>query len=270
MRRIISQSVSCQPSGRARQSWSFGFSLAPWYHLFMPEAFPVILAPYNPDWPKMAASYAQGLRVLGSVLVVVHHIGSTAVLGLATKPIIDLMPLVTSLDDLDQDRWRVEALGYGWHGELGISGRRYCTLCDRTGLRIVQLHFFKADSPDVERHIAFRDYLRAHPDAARAYENEKRRARDLHPNDSHAYCDEKAAWIRSTEALALAWFAEHYPRFVSTRFLTERQKLPERVRGLRRRLINHTDFGDHKCRCQHGTPHDRNGRNSLPNRGLTR
>ena len=62
------------------------------------------------------------------------------------------------------------------HGEFGISGRRYCTLSDEAGARIVQLHFFSADSPEVQRHIAFRDYLRAHPDVAKAYENEKRRA----------------------------------------------------------------------------------------------
>ena len=68
-------------------------------------------------------------------------------------------------------------------------------------------HFFSADSPEVERHIAFRDYLRAHPATARAYEKEKRRARELHPEDSHAYTDEKAAWVRATEARALAWRA---------------------------------------------------------------
>jgi GrpB-like predicted nucleotidyltransferase (UPF0157 family) len=175
----------------------------------MLQPIPVTLAAYNPDWPQMAASHAERLRVLGSTLVIVHHIGSTAVPGLTAKPIIDLMPLVTDLADLDRERWRVEALGYNWHGELGISGRRYCTLSDETGIRIVQLHFFKPDSPHVERHIAFRNYLRTHPQAASAYEDEKRRARDLHPNDSHAYTEEKAAWIRSMEATALIWFAEH-------------------------------------------------------------
>jgi GrpB-like predicted nucleotidyltransferase (UPF0157 family) len=156
----------------------------------------------------MAASHAERLCVLGSTLAAVHHIGSTSVPGLAAKPVIDLMPLVTDLADLDRERRCVEALGYDWHGELGISGRRYCTLSDEAGIRIVQLHFFSADSPQVERHIAFRDYLRAHPDAAGAYEKEKRRARDLHPDDSHAYTDEKDAWVRATEVKALIWFAE--------------------------------------------------------------
>jgi len=156
----------------------------------------------------MAARRAEELRALGATLVAVHHIGSTSVPGLEAKPIIDLMPLVTSLADLDRDRGPVEALGYRWHGELGIAGRRYCTLEDAGGRRLVQLHFFAGDSPQVRRHIAFRDYLRAHPEAAAAYAAEKRRARDLHPDDTHAYTDEKDAWIRRTEAAALAWFGE--------------------------------------------------------------
>jgi GrpB-like predicted nucleotidyltransferase (UPF0157 family) len=187
----------------------------------MPPPIPVVLFAYNPDWPRMAAAYAERLQVLGPTLVTVHHIGSTSVPGLAAKPIIDLMPVVTSLADLDRERPRVEALGYNWYGELGISGRRYCTLSDKAGNRIVQLHCFSADSPEVERHIAFRDYLRAHPDSANAYEKEKRRARDLHPYDSHAYTDEKTAWIRDTELKALVWFAEQ-SRIVPGDFKDER------------------------------------------------
>lgn len=175
----------------------------------MLQPIPVILAAYNADWPQMAARHAERLRVLGPTLIAVHHIGSTAVPGLAAKPIIDLMPLVNELADLDRQCGQVEALGCNWHGELGISGRRYCTLCDQTGNRIVQLHFFQADSPHVRRHLAFRDYLRAHPQTAAAYEAEKRRAQALHPNDSHAYSDQKAAWIQKMEATALSWFAGH-------------------------------------------------------------
>ena len=174
----------------------------------MPKPIPVVLAAYDPEWPRMAARRVEELRALGPTLVAVHHIGSTSVPGIAAKPIIDLMPLVTSLADLERNRRRVEALGYCWHGELGIAGRRYCTLSDAGGRRLVQLHFFGVDSTQVRRHIAFRDYLRAHPQAAAAYEVEKRRARDLHPDDTHAYTDEKDAWIRRTEAAALAWSAE--------------------------------------------------------------
>ncbi len=174
----------------------------------MLQPIPVILAAYKPEWAKMAAGHVERLSVLGSTLAAVHHIGSTSVPGLAAKPIIDLMPLVTGLTGLDRKRRLIEALGYVWHGELGISGRRYCTLADKAGVRVVQLHFFKSDSPHVERHIAFRDYLRAHPDVASAYAVEKRRAQDLYPTNSHAYADEKASWIRDTETKALILFSE--------------------------------------------------------------
>ena len=162
----------------------------------------------------MAAQYAEDLRTLEPILVTVHHIGSTSVPGLAAKPIIDLMPVVIDLGDLDREHARIESLGYGWHGEFGIRGRRYCTLSNENGLRLAQLHFFQEESPQIERHLAFRDYLRAHPETAAAYEKEKRRARDLHPNDSHAYTDQKAMWIQNVEAKALQWRASqqlHHP-----------------------------------------------------------
>jgi GrpB-like predicted nucleotidyltransferase (UPF0157 family) len=173
----------------------------------MPPPIPVILAGYSPEWPEIAAVLAARLQALGTSLVTVHHIGSTAVPGLAAKPIIDLMPLVASLAELDLQRSLIEGMGFSWHGELGIAGRRYCTLSSEDGTRVAQLHFFEHDSPHVTRHLAFRDYLRAHPQASRDYEAEKRRARNLHPADSHAYTDEKAAWVQALETQALVWLA---------------------------------------------------------------
>jgi GrpB-like predicted nucleotidyltransferase (UPF0157 family) len=99
----------------------------------------------------MAADFAVRLQALGSVVVEVHHIGSTSVPGLAAKPIIDLMPLVTNLLDLDREGSRVIALGFEWRGELGIEGRRYCTLSRENGNRIAHIHFFAADSPETTR-----------------------------------------------------------------------------------------------------------------------
>ena len=63
-------------------------------------------------------------EALGGVLITVHHIGSTSIPGILAKPIIDLMPLVTTLTDLDERRSCLEALSYGWYGEFGIAGRR--------------------------------------------------------------------------------------------------------------------------------------------------
>ena len=173
----------------------------------MLQPFAVMLSPYDPAWPVTASQLGLQLHVLGANLLTVEHIGSTAVPGLAAKPIIDLMPLVADLALLDEGRRRVEELGYVWHGELGIAGRRYCTLQDKRGTRLAQLHFFEAGSAHAMRHIAFRDYLRALPHIADAYAQEKRRAHQLHPDNSHAYGDEKSAWVEAMERHAIAWFS---------------------------------------------------------------
>jgi GrpB-like predicted nucleotidyltransferase (UPF0157 family) len=160
---------------------------------------PVTIAPYNLDWPRWAESEADRLsRILGTNLITVEHIGSTSVPGLAAKPIIDLMPIVNDLNLLDQQKTAIEALAYRWFGEYGIPQRRYCTLTHADGKRIAHLHFFAFTSPDVQRHLAFRDYLRSHPDVAENYQKVKYRAANLHPFDSSAYSQEKVGLGQET------------------------------------------------------------------------
>ncbi|MVM41798.1 GrpB family protein [Spirosoma sp. HMF3257] len=170
---------------------------------------PVIISTYNPDWPELAQQELDRLgQLLGSNLVAGEHIGSTALPGLAAKPVLDLMPVVHSLEALDRHRSAIEALGYEWYGEHGLPQRRFCARTDANGNRLSNVHFFASTSPDIRRHLAFRDYLRAHPAIADAYQVEKRRAADLHPLDSLAYNLEKADWVREHEADALNWYTK--------------------------------------------------------------
>lgn len=148
------------------------------------------------------------LGPLGNLLLAIHHIGSTAVPGLLSKPVIDLMPIVTGLDALDARQREVEALGFGWHGEFGVDGRRFCTLNDVAGKRLANVHFYERGSPHARRHLAFRDYLRDHPDVAADYSREKLRSQAIYPDNSVAYSGEKGAWIRDMEAKALACYGD--------------------------------------------------------------
>lgn len=160
---------------------------------------------YSADWPHQFSSAAAELHILlGNSLVAIHHIGSTAVPGLAAKPIIDIMPLVEDIAAVDTLADRFTSAGYQARGAYGLPGRRYFTL-DRNGARVRNVHIFQRDNPEARRHLAFRDYLRAHPAVRDEYAAVKARAYAAHPADIHAYNDAKDAWIKRTEQLALAW-----------------------------------------------------------------
>lgn len=174
----------------------------------MPAPIPVELLPYTSEWPRAAAREAQRLSgMLGENLIVVHHVGSTAIPGILAKPIVDLLPVVRDLSQLDSSRGSLAALGYQWWGEYGLPGRRYCTFDDpASGRRKIQLHCYQQGTAEIERHLAFRDYLKARPDLARAYESVKEKCRDSHSLDSHAYSDCKDNWIQKIQAEAIVFY----------------------------------------------------------------
>lgn len=171
------------------------------------DATQVFLAPHDPAWSGVAeAESARLAQAVGGTLIAVHHIGSTAIPGILAKPVIDLMPVVRSLEELEARREAIETLGYLWRGEFGIPGRRYCVL-ERDGRRLFHVHFYRDGNDHIATQLAFRDYLRAHRDEALAYEAAKQAAAATHPDNSLAYNDHKSNWIRACQARAKAWAA---------------------------------------------------------------
>lgn len=175
----------------------------------MPRKVEVVA--YDPAWPELFRAEAERLRaVFGSELLALHHMGSTAVPGLSAKPIIDLLAEVRDLEQVDSFNDALCALGYEPRGEYGIPGRRFFPrrLGDEADTRTHHLHVYQIGHAEVARHLALRDYLRAHRDAAQAYGYLKEDLARRYPWDIDAYLAGKDAFIKDLEQRAVEWAAK--------------------------------------------------------------
>lgn len=157
-------------------------------------SFPVTVVAYDPAWPEAFEALREELMtVLGDLAVTVEHVGSTAVPGLAAKPIIDIDVVVQSPVDLTMAIERLSHMGYGHQGDLGIPGRAAFTTPWNKPPH--HLYVVTANNLAYRHHILFRDYLRRHPDEARAYSELKQVAAERFRDDRTAYTHAKDAMI---------------------------------------------------------------------------
>lgn len=167
----------------------------------------IVVVAYNPSWPAAYEAEARRVRdALGDVLLELHHIGSTSVPNLPAKPVIDILAVVRSTADLDARDPQMRTIDYEPRGEFHIPGRRYFTHGTDEN-RTHHLHAFPTGHHRIRDHLLFRDYLRAHPDAVRAYADLKQRLAAAHPRDIQAYCDGKEALIHDLIGRAWRWDA---------------------------------------------------------------
>ena len=165
----------------------------------------VEVVPHSPGWDAEFRAEAQRLRdALGGEVVAVHHVGSTAIPGISAKPIIDILLAVREVERLDDLGPEMSGLGYEARGEFGIPGRRFFVKTT-DGRRTHHIHAFATGTPELERHLAFRDYMISHPENARAYGRLKEGLAREFPTDIEAYMDGKDAFIKEMEREALAW-----------------------------------------------------------------
>lgn len=193
----------------------------------------VEIADYDPRWPRMFEQ--ERCRIIGQfahldIIELIEHIGSTAVPGLAAKPVIDILLGVANRDILDvrsEEPWNAEddkhiaprgprihvelveglaRLGYVYRGEASIEGRLFFRR-DSGGHRSHHVHVAMFGGRFWTEHLLFRDYLRAHPEWAHAYGELKRKMAMEHGHSRAAYTDAKAPLITELLSKAEAWRA---------------------------------------------------------------
>lgn len=164
----------------------------------------VIVSPYDERWALLFAKEAEKLeRILGEELLAIHHFGSTSVPGLAAKTIIDILGVVKDIARVDGYDGELQKIGYHGKGENGIAGRRYFQKGGDE--RTHHLHIYEVGNPEIERHLVFRDYLRAHPEVAKEYGDLKISLSKQFPYDIDSYIDGKEAFASDIQAQALEW-----------------------------------------------------------------
>ena len=170
----------------------------------MPQHITVVN--YDPEWPS---NYARERGCIAEILkdncISIYHIGSTSVPGLPAKPVIDIMAVVRSLEEVDRAAEKFSAIGYESLGEFGIAGRRY--LRKGGDERTHQIHIFQADDwNNIGRNLAFRDYMRDHEKERDEYAKIKKDLAQEFPYDIDGYCDGKESFVREMEERALAQY----------------------------------------------------------------
>jgi GrpB-like predicted nucleotidyltransferase (UPF0157 family) len=159
---------------------------------------PVIIVPYNLHWPQQfEEEKARLLADIGDYVVSIEHIGSTAVPGLAAKPVIDILIGVRSLQDATLFIPPLEARGYEYvpDYEDEMPFRRYLhRKINREHTH--HLHMVEPSTRFYKVQMAFRDFLRAHPKTRDAYADLKLELAKKYRNNREAYTDSKGNFIR--------------------------------------------------------------------------
>lgn len=160
----------------------------------------VRLVPHDPEWSAAYAREAARLRRgLGDHALAVEHIGSTAVPGLAAKPILDIMVATPALGQSLVRESLLAGLGYEPRPRDTILGR-LLFVAPAGDFRLVNLSLTQPGSAFWRNHLAFRDRLRADPDLAAAYTRLKAELAAQFPGDRLAYTDAKGAFIAAALA----------------------------------------------------------------------
>ncbi|MFP3323010.1 GrpB family protein [Planococcus sp. SIMBA_160] len=162
----------------------------------------VRVTPYDEGWPAAFENAAAEIRgMLGSDCLDVQHIGSTAVPGIAAKPVIDVLVAVADIEAVDRFEEDFRKLGYHAKGENGLPGRRYF---ERGGdERTHHVHCYEQGNPEIVRHLAFRDFLKASPPIAAAYGQLKMELAKQYPLDIERYIKGKQMMVEEIEKKAM-------------------------------------------------------------------
>lgn len=164
----------------------------------------VAVEPHNPQWEVIAEQTIELLKeLLQKVAIDIQHIGSTAVLSIAAKPVIDIVVGVSSFDGILAMNPELESRGFIFRGQ--DIPDQYLYVCGDTDSRTHHIHVVIYNSIYWNNYVNMRDYLNCHEEDARAYSELKERLAEEYPEDRNAYTGGKGALIDEILRKAEDW-----------------------------------------------------------------
>ena len=168
----------------------------------MPENITVV--PYDAEWPELFRRLGRELRAaLQHWANRIDHIGSTSILGMSAKPILDIQISVTSLEPMLQYKAALESIGFDWRVKNPDLTKRYFR--EVSGQQRVHIHVRQSGSWGEQFSLLFRDYLRTHSADAVTYSELKHRLAIEHCTNRQAYVDAKGPFIWTVMRAATEW-----------------------------------------------------------------
>ncbi|SHG29844.1 GrpB family protein [Ornithinibacillus halophilus] len=163
------------------------------------------LMPFKENWMTNYNEESKRVQeIFGELLLNIHHIGSTSIPGMIAKPVIDILVEIQNINDVDSFNNDMKMLGYVPKGENGIRGRRYF-FKEKGNKRTHHVHIFQSGSHEINKHLAFRDYLIIHQDEAERYIELKRNLYQRMGVNVKQYQEMKGPLIQELTDNALNW-----------------------------------------------------------------
>lgn len=158
----------------------------------------VRVVPYNPEWKNEFLRIKAMIEdCIGDLIISVDHVGSTAIEGLASKPIIDIDVVIDSYDIFPSIVDRFALIGFEHEGNLGVEGREAFKRNFIDEFMPYHMYVCPKDGKGHLEHVAFRDYLKNHPEEAEGYGRLKMQLAEQYPNDINSYVTSKYSFVQN-------------------------------------------------------------------------
>lgn len=165
---------------------------------------PYTFRAYDPQWIE---KFAQLKNFLSSVFVdaQIEHVGSTSIVGMSAKPIVDVLVLIPEMQKFEKEIARMQENGFEYARDYIAPRTLNFYQLDEHGGKLNNVHVCEIGSTKAKQFLDIRDYLRAHPDKAKLYAEKKYKNFLAHQNDYIGYREAKDAFLKELEKEAYAW-----------------------------------------------------------------